>query len=169
MESPSRLAELISTSRRASSDSVGHLPIAADGSLSFAGCLKDGGGDGCTNSSPGLSPLYGASDLAVSGDGRSVYVAAGGSDTVTHLRRAPAGSLSFAGCVAGNGVNNCTNPSPLGNPLDETADLAVSPAGTDLYVTATATEGIAHLRREPVPPLPPAQPDEPAQPWRSRP
>jgi hypothetical protein len=67
------------------------------------------------------------SDLTVSPDGRDVYVAA--DRQVVDFRRAADGSLTAAGCAGGP---DCSGPIAY---LDHPHAIAVSPGGSDVYVT----------------------------------
>src|SRR3954471_13776145 len=69
--------------------------------LSPAGCIDDNdtGPDACAPSTDALDMARG---LAVSLDGRDVYVASSGDDAVVHLRRNPDGSVTPVSCVDDN-------------------------------------------------------------------
>jgi DNA-binding beta-propeller fold protein YncE len=117
-----------------------------DGQVVFAGCLGDTtAGDAC-GIVPGLR-LGGASDVAVSPDGTSVYVAAGGADAVSHFYRDAEGRLAFGSCVASEAGKNCTDlpAEPLGDPRAVT----VSPDGRSVYVAARRSNAVAHFFRGP--------------------
>jgi DNA-binding beta-propeller fold protein YncE len=99
-----------------------------------AGCISETGTGGtCADG----HALKGAQGVAVSPDGKSVYVAAGGSMAVARLNRGtfaggitqPAGT---AGCVSESGVGGCA----AGHGLDYPVGVAVSPDGTSVYVAA---------------------------------
>lgn len=116
----------------------------AGGALSPAGCIAETGSAVCgaANTSAGLR---GASDVAVSADGATVYVAAAnlrfspapslnGSDAaVTAFRRNATGALTPLGCVAQAGSGECGGAAMEG--LRGAIQLAVSADGHDLYVT----------------------------------
>ncbi len=127
---------------------VAILARARDGSLTQApgpgGCVAYQGRDGCAGARAMRSP----EGMAVSPDGRAVYVAAMGSDAVVVLRRdgdglaqppGPAGCISMnpsAGCIAGRA-------------LDGPVDLAVSPDGHSVYAAASVSDAVASLRTTP--------------------
>ena len=100
-----------------------------------AGCISATPVAGCSN---GLS-LGGADALAISPDGRFVYVAGGTADSLLVFSRdAATGRLTqlagAAGCLR-------AEPQPTAPPvtgLDGPAAIAIAPDGTSLYVASTA-------------------------------
>jgi 6-phosphogluconolactonase (cycloisomerase 2 family) len=100
-----------------------------------AGCVsEDGTGGSCVDG----TGLNGAGWVAVSPDGRHVYVASFNSSTVTTFaRNATTGALTqlggTAGCIAelGNGVT-CAD----GKGLDQAVSVVVSPDGNHVYVAS---------------------------------
>lgn len=118
--------------------------------LGVAGCVTDDGtdgkGGGCTDGS-GLSEPSG---LAVSPDGRSLYVASAGSDAVAILDRdTTTGVLSqkpgSAGCVSDSGSSGAC---VAGSGLDDPTDVAVSADGRSVYVTSRTSSALATLDRD---------------------
>jgi DNA-binding beta-propeller fold protein YncE len=105
--------------------------------------------------------LVGANSVAVSSDGRNVYVASGtaGSDVATSFgslailkRDAVTGAISEVGCLSSDGTDGrdgasgaCTpTPSLLG------ADgVAVSPDGSTVFVTASVSASVVAFARDP--------------------
>jgi DNA-binding beta-propeller fold protein YncE len=126
-----------------SGDAITHFARAADGSLSFVGCIAENGAGGCTN--PSTDSLDGAIGVTVSPEGTDVYVASFTDNSITHLARAPDGSLAFASCVANFGASGCTNPPQ--DSLDLAGFVAVSPDGTSVYVTSFGDHSITHFSR----------------------
>jgi DNA-binding beta-propeller fold protein YncE len=128
-----------------SGDSIGYLRRdTATGKLAWDGCLNDDGSQGCANV-PG-APLDGANGVAVSPDGRSVYVASSIGDSVTHLGRDTAtGTLAFAGCLDNDGALGCDDAP--GAPLDKAFGVVVSPDGASVYVASNGSDSVAHLLR----------------------
>lgn len=127
--------------------SITHLTRAANGSLTYQGCVANAGDAGCVD--PPIDSLGGAQAVAVSPDGLSVYVASHIGHAVTELDRAADGSLTFSGCVAEAGENGCVDP-----PVDSLfgADgVAVSPNGASVYVGSEYDASLTHFARE-VPP-----------------
>src|SRR5262245_15331645 len=101
------------------------------GALTQRGCLKEvPRGDRCG----ATAGLWGADGVAVSPDGRHVYVA-GAVDGVllTFARDAGSGALTFAGCVSDDGSDGrCVNGTGLGG----ASGVEISPDGGAVYATA---------------------------------
>jgi DNA-binding beta-propeller fold protein YncE len=127
-----------------------HVYVAAYNSHAVAAFARDrrtgllrqlSGGRGCVhhrNRSGGCSvgrALGGPIALAISPDGRNVYVVSAGSDALTTFsRNARTGALRQAagvkGCISARPGDNCL----LGRVLNEPTSVAVSPDGTHVYV-----------------------------------
>jgi DNA-binding beta-propeller fold protein YncE len=122
------------------SDSVAHFFRGADGALSYDGCVADSA-TGCADLPQ--APIEGAAGVAVSPDGKSVYVAAPTGASVGHFFRAPQGQITWDGCLNDTGSQNCGDLP--GTPLSGAWGLAVSPNGGSVYVGADAT--VAHFFR----------------------
>ena len=99
-----RLRRVVAAPTRLGSNGVVAFSRAGDtGALTSVGCVSDSGGDGrpgtdgfCANG----DALLGASDIAVSPDGRHVYVASHTSNGIAWLARdAATGTLTPAGCI----------------------------------------------------------------------
>ncbi len=113
-----------------------------------AGCVSAGGSGGtCLNG----NGLLGAGSVAVSPDGKYVYVASFDSSAVTTFgRNTTTGGLSqlagVAGCVAalGDGVN-CGQ----GRGLNGAIWVAISPDGQHLYVASRDSNAVAVFARNP--------------------
>ena len=95
--------------------------------------------------------LDGASDLAISPDGKNVYVAAPDSNAVAVLDRDPEdGHLTQSsgddGCVAPGSVGGCEE----GRAIDDPTSVVVSPDGDNVYVGSEGLGGgIAVFDRDP--------------------
>lgn len=121
---------------------------ASDGSLAYAGCIgnrdeSDERVRGCVKSKhPSLHEPEG---IAVSPDGRSVYVGSDFGDAVTRFRQTRDGGLSYVGCVASNGRYGCR---PVdSNSIDSVVGLAVSPDGRSLYTASLDHGAVARFDR----------------------
>ena len=127
-----------STSPRIASDAVARLNRnTTTGAITqpagSAGCVSETGAGPCADGH-GLDGPYG---VAVSPDGKSVYVASCDSDAVARLNRntttgaitQPAGT---AGCVSETGAGPCAD----GHGLDVPHSVAVSPDGKSVYVAS---------------------------------
>jgi DNA-binding beta-propeller fold protein YncE len=130
---------------------LSHFNRAADGALSYADCVQNGGNNACADPSPGNNPLTGSEHIAVSPDGKSVYVTAegtgsepGGNSLSVLSRNSTTGSLSFSECF-GN-LGGCTNPSGS-SLLEEAAQVAVSADGKSVYATARGSSSLSRFNR----------------------
>jgi DNA-binding beta-propeller fold protein YncE len=110
-----------------------------------AGCISETGA-GCADGH-GLVVPYG---VAVSPDGKSVYVVSKYSSAVARLNRntttgwiaQPAGS---AGCISETGSGPCAD----GHGLKDPFGVAVSPNGKNVYVASSYSDAVARLNRAP--------------------
>lgn len=118
------------------SGSIAHFFRAAGGGLIYGGCVSNDGSGGCTDIAGTGTPISGAGGVAVRPDGSSVYLA--GANGVSHFSAAPAGQLTFGGCVGSDGSNGCTDAP--GAPLTGARGVAVSADGAVAYV-ATRDSG----------------------------
>ncbi|MBJ7348972.1 MAG: beta-propeller fold lactonase family protein, partial [Thermoleophilaceae bacterium] len=121
---------------------------AVDGTLTQSGCFANDDPSGCSNLV--RHSIQGAFGLAISPDGNSVYVAAGGGtadstpgQSVTRFSRGVGGVLTEASCLSSAGTNGCgdlTNDS-----LVAPRSVAVSADGKDLYVASGFSSAISHF------------------------
>jgi sugar lactone lactonase YvrE len=121
--------------------------LGATGDLNPEGCIDDAltGEDTCFQTANGLD---GAQSVAVSPDGKSVYVASNAADAIVRFDRDPAtGDLTPAGCVEDNdtGSGVCRKST---DGLDRAASVAVSPAGTSVYAASTQDDAIVRFKRD---------------------
>jgi DNA-binding beta-propeller fold protein YncE len=96
----------------------------------------------------GPGPFMGSRAIAVSPDGRNVYVASSGSDAIAiFARNRKTGALTQGkgtiGCVAAPGGGNCAPA--IG--LDEPNSIAISPNGKSLYATSRLGNSVTTFNR----------------------
>ena len=116
------------------------------GQLSWDGCVSDDGSGGTCADVPGTgTPLAGARSVAVSPDGKSLYVASSNSSAVSSFSIAPGGQLTFQGCLSDDAIPGCVDPP--GEPLKGAFAVAVSPDGGSVYVAGFENGTVAHFFR----------------------
>jgi DNA-binding beta-propeller fold protein YncE len=118
----------------------------ATGALSGQGCISDVGDPaGCGTTQQGLD---GATGVAVSPDGASVYVTSDTDDAIVRFDRNPAtGALSGQGCISDVGDPAGCGTTQQG--LDRVEEVAVSPEGASVYAAATFDDAIVRFDRNP--------------------
>jgi DNA-binding beta-propeller fold protein YncE len=119
------------------------------GALTSAGCISDTGGDGRTGTDGFCADgdaLLGATDLALSADGRSLYAVSDVSAGVTWFARDPTtGKLTQGGCIKDfPRADRCTQ----GNGLAGASGVSVSPDGKNVYVTAATSGSVLTFARD---------------------
>jgi hypothetical protein len=131
---------------------VSHFFAAAQGQISWDGCVSDDGSGGSCADIPGSgSPLAGADSLALSADGHSAYVGASpdaggqGSSAVSVFSVAAQGQLTYQTCLADAGADGCA--SPPGSPIGGVRSIALSSDGRSLYIASPSPGSVVHFIR----------------------
>jgi DNA-binding beta-propeller fold protein YncE len=118
------------------------------------GCLVDRSAPsrscGTARALQGPGPFLGSRAVALSPDGRNLYVASSRSDALAIFdRNAKAGTLTqrkgTAGCIAARGAGGCATAIGLDGPNS----VAVSPDGKNVYATSRASSALTVFRRNP--------------------
>ena len=138
---------------------------ARTGALTYRGCISGNsatgpsGTDACAqlpaaDTNGAATGMDGATDLAVSRDGKSVYVTAENDDAVSAFDRARSGRLEFAGCITGRALPDspCTEiPDAAGIGanlgMDSPQSVVVSRDGKSLYASAQLDDGVVRFKR----------------------
>jgi 6-phosphogluconolactonase (cycloisomerase 2 family) len=121
------------------------------GALAFVGCLRDDtGASGCPNTG-GVDGLDGAAELAISPDGKHLYVSGSTDDALAAFsRNAISGTLTFVGCLedTGGASASCLSTGAADG-LDGVRDVALSPDGKTVYGAGVDDDAISTLSRNP--------------------
>ncbi len=119
-----------------------------------AGCLVDrsapAGKCGSARALKGPGPFMGSRAIAVSPDGKNVYIASSKSDAIAIFKRNPrSGRLvqppGTGGCIAAEGAGGCA--SAVG--LDGPNSVAISADGRNVYVTSRTANSLTAFSRNP--------------------
>ncbi len=144
-------------------DAVLRLARSPGGALSWGSCLSgDTGVGGCVqipgaSASGAGSGLDGAGGVAVSPDGRHVYVIGAGDDAIARFaRNTQSGFISFAGCVSAETQSSVlceqfpvASSAGSNTGFDRPTALSLSPDGENLYVSSRDDDAITTLNRNP--------------------
>jgi DNA-binding beta-propeller fold protein YncE len=109
-----------------------------------AGCISETGASPCADGHA-LGHPYG---MAISPDGKSIYVTSTTDSAVARINRNPttgaiAQPAGTAGCVSQTGAGGCA----VGHGLGNVYSVGVSPDSENVYVTAQGTNSIARFNR----------------------
>jgi 6-phosphogluconolactonase (cycloisomerase 2 family) len=144
-------------------DAVLRLARSSAGALSWGNCLSaDTGVGGCVqipgaSASGAGSGLDSAAGVAVSPDGRHVYVIGAGDDAIARFaRNTQSGFISFAGCLSAEtqSAGACAQfpgaaSAGSNTGFDRPTALSLSPDGENLYVSSRDDDAITTLNRNP--------------------
>jgi DNA-binding beta-propeller fold protein YncE len=110
-------------------------------------CIAETGSGACGNSAPGLG---GAFDVAISPDGRNVYVASTTSNAVAVFTRGARGLLSFEECISDESLvgENCSSSGGSVPGLLNATGVAVDPSGNNVYVTGFDSNTLIAFSRD---------------------
>ncbi len=115
-----------------------------DQKAGLAGCISNGGAGSCDDG----NALDGASAVALSPNGSSLYSASFQSDAISVFDRLGNGELDqkagSAGCISETGAGGCAD----GKGLDLATDVAVSPDGTTVYSAAVVSSAVVGYGRD---------------------
>jgi DNA-binding beta-propeller fold protein YncE len=111
-----------------------------------AGCISEEGDGPCADGHGLARPMA----VAISRDGKSVYVTSIGNHAVAILNRntttgaitQPAGT---AGCISENGAGGCAD----GHALVFPTEVAVAPGGKSVYIASYTSKAVARFNRAP--------------------
>ena len=142
-------ADAVSIFDRDTSGGAGHGALTQKAGT--AGCVSDSGTAGACQDGKALNDTR---NVVVTPDGASVYAVSGSGGTagaITIFDRAATGALTqkagTAGCVSEDGTSGTCQD---GVALIEARDLAVSPNGRSVYVSAHTSSALSIFDREPV-------------------
>jgi DNA-binding beta-propeller fold protein YncE len=111
-----------------------------------AGCISEDGDGPCADGHGLARPMA----VAISRDGKSVYVTSIGNHAVAILNRnttngAITQSAGTAGCISENGAGGCAD----GHALVFPTEVAVAPGGKSVYIASYTSKAVARFNRAP--------------------
>jgi 6-phosphogluconolactonase (cycloisomerase 2 family) len=128
-------------------DAIVRFDRDAAGALTPQGCIADvGDAAGCGTATQGLDE---AEDIAVSEDGKSVYVVSNTDDTITRFERdTTTGALTPQGCIVDIDSGPVCGAFLVQQGLDGADGIAVSEDGKSVYVVSDADDAIVTFTRD---------------------
>jgi DNA-binding beta-propeller fold protein YncE len=113
------------------------------------GCVGETGSVQCGTTAPGLG---GADDVAVSHDGRNVYVASAASDALAVFKRGAGGQLTFEECISDDTAlaEDCSGSGGSTPGLGAPFGVALDTGGHNVYVTGSQSNTLVTFERDPV-------------------
>ena len=123
---------------------------AAEGDLTFIGCLEDtAGGSATCPSTGGVDGLNGAGGVVVSPDGNNVYaVGNGDSSLAAFARDQTTGALSFIE-FEDDGIDDLGDLGGTVDGLASVVKVAISPDGKHVYAASIGDNAVAAFARDP--------------------
>jgi DNA-binding beta-propeller fold protein YncE len=128
--------------------SVTHLALGPDGGMIYRDCLANDGAYGCARARQPTIEIPSEHGLAISPDGRALYVnnpggvsldPPEGGAAITRIALGPAGAMSYDGCAAALKAYGCGERTPN---IGFWFSVAVHPRSSSVYVFANA---VLHL------------------------
>jgi len=127
-----------------SEETVSHFETGPSGQLKWEGCVSSSVTSQCAQLIAPKELLHVAEGIAVSPDGKSLYV--GSASAITSFTLGAEGQLAFQGCWTSQATAGCSDLP--GEPLEFIDALAVSPNGASVYAASSGAGGdLVHLFR----------------------
>ena len=128
-------------------DAVVRFNRTTTGALTFAECFDDEDTNLEGATCPGAPGLDGPTSVAVSGEGKSFYAAAGTDDAIVRFNRTTSGDISFAECFDDEDTN-LEGASCTGTPgLRGATSVEASGDGKSLYASSSFDSAVVRFNR----------------------
>jgi hypothetical protein len=112
---------------------VSHFETGPSGQLKWEGCVSSSSASACAQLIGPKELLNVTEGIAVSPDGKSLYV--GSASAITSFTLGAEGQLAFQGCWTSQATAGCSDVP--GEPLEFVDSLAVSPNGASVYAASS--------------------------------